>query len=78
MSLRITTTACGVSQQGRGWIRKYEAVNNLGNFKMKTLPPEQPLFGDERIADFAWWERNQSRVHSETLPEAYYGDEVRF
>ncbi len=41
-------------------------------------PLEHPLFGEERIADFAWWERNQSRVHSETLPEASHGDEVRF
>lgn len=38
------------SRSGR-WIRKWEAANRLGNFRLKTLPPEHPLYREERIRD---------------------------
>jgi hypothetical protein len=36
------------SRSGR-WIRKWEDARRLGNFRVKTLPPQHPLYGDERI-----------------------------
>ncbi|MDQ3933413.1 MAG: hypothetical protein M3340_02140 [Actinomycetota bacterium] len=38
------------SRSGR-LIRKWENIRRLGNFRLKTLPPEHPQFGDDRILD---------------------------
>jgi hypothetical protein len=39
------------SRSGR-WIEHWEALDNLENFRFKTLPEEHPLYKDERIADY--------------------------
>src|SRR5438105_3945096 len=36
------------SRSGR-WICRWESLHLLGNFRLKTLPPEHPLYADERI-----------------------------
>lgn len=36
------------SRSGR-WIRIYERLRYLGNFRTKTIPPEHPRYGDYRI-----------------------------
>jgi hypothetical protein len=31
------------------WIEKWEDMRRLGNFRVKTLPPEHPLYGNDRL-----------------------------
>ena len=38
------------SRSGR-WIAKWEDMKRLSCFRFKTLPPEHPLYADERITD---------------------------
>lgn len=38
------------SRSGR-WVQKWEDRRRLTNFRLKTLPPEHPLFGDQRIRE---------------------------
>lgn len=40
-----------VRSRGGRWIQKWEDIRRLKNFRPKTLPPEHPLYGDERIWD---------------------------
>lgn len=37
--------------RGGRWIEKWEDIRHLADFRVKTLPPEHPLYGDERIWD---------------------------
>ena len=39
------------SRSGR-WIEKWEDIRRLRDFRVKTLPPEHPLHGDERLWDY--------------------------
>jgi hypothetical protein len=41
-----------VRSRGGRWIEKWESIRRVGNFRPKTLPPEHPLYGDERIWDY--------------------------
>lgn len=41
-----------VRSRGGRWIEKWENIRRLGNFRCKTLPPEHPLYSDERIWDY--------------------------
>lgn len=36
------------SRSGR-WIRNWESIRNLERFRCKTIPPEHPRYGDERL-----------------------------
>jgi hypothetical protein len=36
------------SRSGR-LVRKWESIKRLGNFRAKTIPPEHPRYGDERL-----------------------------
>lgn len=36
------------SRSGR-WIEKWEDIRRLGNFRVKTLPPEHPLYSNDRL-----------------------------
>ena len=36
------------SRSGR-WVEKWEAIWRLDNFRLKTLPPDHPRYGDERL-----------------------------
>lgn len=38
--------------RGGRWIRKWEAIWRLGNFRVKTIPPEHPLYDDDRLWDY--------------------------
>lgn len=38
------------SRSGR-WVRKWENIRILNNFRLKTLPPEHHMYFDERIWD---------------------------
>lgn len=38
-----------IRSRGGRWIHKWEAVKNLTNFRVKTIPPEHPRFEDERL-----------------------------
>lgn len=40
-----------VRSRGARWIEKWENIRHLENFRAKTLPPEHPLYCDERIWD---------------------------
>jgi hypothetical protein len=44
------------SRSGR-WVEKWERVAKLGNFRLKTIPPEHPRYHDERL-----WSRTQNEV----------------
>jgi hypothetical protein len=41
-----------VRSRGGRWIEKWENIRHLENFRCKTLPPEHPMYGDERIWDY--------------------------
>ena len=41
-----------IRSRGDRWIMKWENIRRLHNFRMKTLPPEHPLYSDERLWDF--------------------------
>jgi hypothetical protein len=41
-----------VFSRGHRWVEKCEDARRLGNFRVKTLPPEHPLY--ERAE---WWEK---------------------
>jgi hypothetical protein len=34
-----------IRSRGGRWIEKWEDMRRLGNFRLKTLPPEHPLYG---------------------------------
>lgn len=34
-----------VYSRGHRWVEKWEDARRLGNFRVKTLPPEHPLYG---------------------------------
>jgi len=36
------------SRSGR-WVCRWESIHLLGNFRLKTLPPEHPRHADERV-----------------------------
>lgn len=38
-----------VRSRGGRWIEKWEDIRRLGNFRAKTLPPEHPLYGNDRL-----------------------------
>jgi hypothetical protein len=38
--------------RGGRWVQKWEDIRRLEDFRVKTLPPEHPLYGDERIWDY--------------------------
>ncbi len=38
------------SRSGR-WVRKYEDIRRVTNFRAKTVPPEHPRHGDKRLWD---------------------------
>jgi hypothetical protein len=40
----------GRSHGGR-WVEKYERIDNLRDFRAKTLPPEHPRYADHRVWD---------------------------
>jgi hypothetical protein len=40
-----------VRSRGGRWVEKWEDIRHLGSFRCKTLPPEHPMYGDERIWD---------------------------
>jgi hypothetical protein len=43
------------SRSGR-WVHRWEPLENLGHFRYKSLPPEHPLYGDERVkSDYLGW-----------------------
>jgi hypothetical protein len=37
--------------RGGRWVKKWENMRRLDNFRFKTLPPEHPLYGNERIGN---------------------------
>lgn len=39
-----------VRSRGGRWVEKWESVRRLGNPRLKTLPPEHPRYGDERLS----------------------------
>jgi len=38
-----------VRSRGARWVLKWEDTRRLTNFRVKTLPPEHPLYADERL-----------------------------
>lgn len=38
-----------VRSHGGRWVRKWEDTRRLTDFRVKTIPPEHPLYGDERL-----------------------------
>lgn len=40
-----------VRSHGSRWVEKWESITRLNNFRIKTLPPNHPLYSDERILD---------------------------
>lgn len=67
-----------VRSRGGRWITKWEALKRLGNFRLVTLPPEHPRYGDweaaaATVADIAQVERLKTeprRYPSSQLPPA--------
>lgn len=41
-----------VRSRGGRWIEKWESIRRLGYFRVKTLPPEHSMYGDERLYDY--------------------------
>lgn len=39
------------SHSGR-WVEKYERIDRLENWRVKTLPPRHPLYSHERLWDY--------------------------
>ena len=39
------------SRSGR-WVRKWQSIKALHNFRVKNMPPEHPLYGDTRVNDW--------------------------
>ena len=35
--------------RGGRWVEKWESMRRLTNFRLKTIPPAHPRYGDERI-----------------------------
>lgn len=40
-----------VRSRGGRWVEKWENIRRLRDFRVKTLPPGHPRYGDERIWD---------------------------
>jgi hypothetical protein len=38
-----------VRSRGGRWVEKWERTGRLDNFRLKTLPPEHPRYGDDRL-----------------------------
>lgn len=58
------------SRSGR-WIEKWEDVRRLGNFRVKTLPPEHPLYSNERLLPA----ENADRLLANVAPVEVVDDE---
>lgn len=41
-----------VRSHGGRWVEKWENMRRLADFRVKTLPPEHPLYANERIWDY--------------------------
>lgn len=41
-----------IRSRGGRWIEKWERIERLTNFRVKTLPPEHPKYGDYRLWDY--------------------------
>jgi hypothetical protein len=52
-----------VRSRGGRWVEKWEAMWRLDNFRLKTLPPEHPRWGDERL----WLHLNEASVSGEDV-----------
>jgi hypothetical protein len=50
-----------VRSRGGRWIQKWEAMWRLGNFRLKTIPPEHPLYADDRVAIYQPTEEHVAR-----------------
>jgi hypothetical protein len=38
-----------VRSRGARWVEKWESTARLRDFRVKTLPPQHPLYGNDRI-----------------------------
>lgn len=43
-----------VRSRGGRWVEKWEDTRRLRDFRVKTLPPEHPLYGNDRLFDAEW------------------------
>jgi hypothetical protein len=43
-----------VRSRGGRWVEKWEDSRRLRDFRVKTLPPEHPLYGNDRLFDAEW------------------------
>lgn len=41
-----------IRSRGGRYIEKWEPIKRLTNFRIQTLPPESPLYNDDRVMDF--------------------------
>lgn len=41
-----------IRSHGGRWVEKWENMKRLGNFRVKTLPPEHSLYGEMRLWDY--------------------------
>lgn len=55
-----------VRSRGGRWVEKWEQMHRLGNFRLKTLPPEHPRYGDQRL----WPDFTVTEAHCEELRRA--------
>lgn len=38
-----------VRSRGGRWVEKWESMKRLDNFRLKTIPPSHPRYGDDRL-----------------------------
>jgi len=43
-----------VRSRGGRWVEKWEDSRRLRDFRVKTLPSEHPLYGNDRLFDAEW------------------------
>lgn len=43
-----------VRSRGARWVKKWETRTRLTNFRVKTIPPEHPIYREDWLADPAW------------------------
>lgn len=55
-----------VRSRGGRWIEKWENIRRLSAFRVKTLPPQHPLYTDERLDDA------DPHIAAERLNEAHW------
>lgn len=54
-----------VRSRGGRWVEKWEATKRLADFRLKTLPPEHPRYGDERLwPDFTVTEKHVAELNA--------------